>query len=189
MNLRTRGPFAGRGAIRAILLTAGVLTCSAAMARAEQAPQSASGEGLAGTWMVRVTLRDCATDASLGSFDSLVTFNRGGTLAESTSSPAFAIGQRSSGHGDWDRDGNQAFTQRLVSLINFSSPANLPGTPGFNPALPITPGFFAGWATVIHAVRLVDRDHGTSSGTNAFYKTDGTLYRTGCSTSVLARFD
>jgi hypothetical protein len=28
-----------------------------------------------------------------------------------------------------------------------------------------------------------------SAATNAFYKTDGTLYRTGCSTSVLARFE
>ena len=65
---------------------------------------------------------------------------------------------------------------------------NLPNTPTFNPALPITPGFFAGSATVTHRFVLSDPDHATSSGTNEFYKADGTLYRSGCSTAVAQRF-
>jgi hypothetical protein len=36
---------------------------------------------------------------------------------------------------------------------------------------------------------MTDADHVTSVGTNAFYKTDGTLYRTGCSTATGQRFE
>jgi hypothetical protein len=78
-----------------------------------------------------------------------------------------------------------------VNLINFNSAPNLPNTPGYNPSLPISPGFFAGWATVTHTVELTDANHGTSYGTNAFYKADdpSTPYRTGCSTAESTRFE
>lgn len=154
-----------------------------------QSEGSASENGLQGTWLVRVTLRDCATNGALGSFNSLVTFHRGGTVSESTSSPTFAIGQRGPGHGNWASDENHRYAQRMVALINFDTSANLPGTPGFNPSLPITPGFYTGWSIVTQTVQLVDQDHFTSSGTNEFYKTDGTHYRSGCSTAVGTRFE
>jgi hypothetical protein len=171
------------GLAAALLLTSGT-------AGLAQSSESASKKGLAGTWFVQVTLRDCTTHNPLGlPFNSLVTFHRGGTVSESTSSLAFAIGQRSAGTGTWAFDGHHEYTQRLVALINFDTPANLPGTPGFNPALPVSPGFFTGWSTVTHTSELTDADHGTSSGTNAFYKVDGTLYRTGCSTAVSTRFE
>ena len=77
----------------------------------------------------------------------------------------------------------------MIALILFDTPANLPGTPGFNPSLPVSPGFFAGWQTVTHTIKLTDENHGTSAGTNEFYKADGTSYRTGCSTAILQRFE
>jgi len=166
------------------LLSGALLTMSSRPAMAE------GSASLVGTWLVRVTLRDCTTNAPLGpSFSSLVTFHRGGTLSESAGSTAFAIGQRSSGHGTWSRDGGHTFNQRMVALILFDSAPNLPGTPGFNPAAPVSPGFFAGWQTVSHAIRLTDDDRLMSSGTNAFYKTNGELYRSGCSTAVGQRFE
>ena len=146
-------------------------------------------DAIEGPWFVRVTVRACDTSASLGSFLSLVSFHEGGTISETTSSPSFAIGQRSPGHGTWEYEGHHTYSQRMVSLINFDTAANLPGTPGFNPALPVTPGFFAGWSVVTHTITATDADHLTSSGTNAFYKADGTLYRTGCSTAVATRFE
>jgi hypothetical protein len=142
-----------------------------------------------GAWSVRVTLRDCSTNASLGSFNSLVSFHDGGTLSETTSSSTFAIGQRSPGHGNWEFEGHRTYSQRMINLINFDTPANLPGTPGFNPALPVTPGFFAGWSIVTHTLEVTDQNNVTSSGTNEFYKMDGTLYRSGCSTAVATRFE
>jgi hypothetical protein len=154
-----------------------------------QSSESASGEGLAGAWMVEVTLRNCDTGAPLGpAFPSLVTFIRGGTLKESPGNLSFAVGQRSDGHGVWSHDQGRTYSQKVVALILFDTAPNLPGTPGFNPSLPVSPGFFAGWVTITHAVDLGDADHFTSAGTNAFYRSDGTVYRTGCSTAVGRRF-
>lgn len=149
----------------------------------------AGSQALQGAWLVQVTLRDCTTGASLSSFNSLVTFHAGGTLSEDSSATTFAVGQRSSGHGTWTFDGRRTYTQRFVNLITFDTPANLPGTPGFNPSLPVSPGFFAGYSTVTHAVELADANHGSSSGTNVFYRANGTSYRNGCSTAVLTRFE
>jgi hypothetical protein len=186
INRTTSRALAG-GRVAAVLALAGVLLTAAGD---RTAIASGSREGLEGAWTVQVTLRDCATNAPLGApFNSLVTFHDGGTLSESAGSLGFAVGQRSPGHGVWTREGRHTFLQRMIALILFDTPANLPGTPGFNPSLPVSPGFFAGWQTITHTVRLSDGDHATSTGTNEFYKSDGTLYRTGCSTSTDQRFE
>jgi hypothetical protein len=144
---------------------------------------------IVGTWVVQVTLRDCTSGAPLRpAFNSLVTFNRGGTLAESTAGHAFAPTQRTNAHGSWERLSDGGYAQRMISLLLFDTAANLPGTPGFDPASPITPGFFAGWQTLSHTARLTDDDRLVSEGTNTFYKADGTVYRTGCSSAVGQRF-
>jgi hypothetical protein len=139
---------------------------------------------------VQVTLRDCATGAPLGApINALVTFHGGGTLSESAGGLNFALGQRSPGHGTWTRIDGHTYRQRMVALVLFDTEPNLPGTPDFDPGAPVSPGFYAGWQKVDHTVELVDADHAVSKGTNAFYKTDGTLYRTGCSTAAAERLD
>ena len=186
MNWTTSKALVG-GRVAAVVALTGVLLTAAG---GRTAIASGSREGLEGAWAVQVTLRDCATNAALGApFNSLVSFHDGGTLSESAGSLGFAAGQRSPGHGTWTREGSHAFLQRMIALILFDTPANLPGTPGFNPALPVSPGFFAGWQTVTHTLTLTDGDHATSAGTNAFYKSDGTLYRTGCSTATAHRLE
>ncbi len=164
-----------------IAFAAALLNTSSSALRAESEP------ALAGTWAIQVTLRDCATHAPVGSFNSLVTFHRGGTISESAGSRSFAAGQRSPAQGTWVRKG-ETFRQRMIALIVFDTAANLPGTPTFNPSLPVSPGFSAGWQTVRQTIDLIDADHLTSEGTNAFYDTTGALYRTGCSTAVGERF-
>ena len=144
--------------------------------------------GVAGAYAVQVTLRDCASNAPLGPpFDSLVTLQAGGTISENAGGRAVAPGQRSSGHGHWTRIGPHTYRQEMVALIVFDTAANLPGTPTFDPTRPVTPGFFAGWATVSHVLTFTDPKHATSSGTNAFYTLTGERYRTGCSSAVAAR--
>jgi hypothetical protein len=144
---------------------------------------------LVGTWGVQVTLRDCATGAPLGPpFNSLVTFHGEGTLSESAGSLAFAPGQRSPGHGTWARERGHAYGQEMIALVLFDTQPNLPGTPTFDPTKPISPGFFAGWVTVSHTVRFTAVDQIASAGTNSFYKTNGELYRSGCSTATGERF-
>jgi hypothetical protein len=138
---------------------------------------------------VQVTLRDCATKAPLGApFNSLVSFHEGGTVSESTAAVAFQIGQRGPGHGTWAHLRGRTYRQEMVALILFDTEPNLPGMPGFDPTKRITPGFFTGWQTVSHTARLVDEDRLESAGTNAFYRSDGSVYRTGCSTAVAERF-
>ena len=173
----------------ALALTGALLTTSSSTVIA-QSNESASGSGLVGTWIVEVTLRDCLTAAPLGpAFRSLVTFHRGGTLSESPGTLAFAIGQRSSGQGVWTQQGGRTYLQQMIALILFDTPPNVPGLPGFDPSRPVSPGFSAGWQTVTHSIELLDASHFTSSGANAFYKSDGTVYRSGCSTSVAQRFE
>ena len=152
-------------------------------------PEQDQQARLVGTWAVQVTLRNCTTNAPMGApVNTLVTFHRGGTITESGGSAPFAPGQRSGGHGTWNRAPGGAFSQRMIALILFDTPANLPGTPGFDPTAPISPGFFAGWQTITHTLRLTDENHAVSTGTNAFYKADGSLYRSGCSTAAAERF-
>lgn len=185
LKMRKSG-LSNTGLIGAVIAVALLVSGSVTLAHSGR---SEDRKSLAGAWFVRVTLRACDTNASLGSFLALVTFHGDETISETTTSPAFAVGQRSPGHGTWAFEGHRTYTQRMVSLINFDTAPNLPGTPGFNPALPVTPGFFAGWSTVSHTLELTDGDHATSSGTNEFFKADGTLYRTGCSTAVATRFE
>jgi hypothetical protein len=137
--------------------------------------------GIVGTWTVQVTLRNCATGDPLPGppTNALVTFHGDNTLSEAGAATAFAPGQRTPGHGSWTRTGPRRFAQQMINLIVFDTPANLPASPGFS----------AGWQTVTHEVELVDRDHFSSSGTNAFFRLDGTQYRSGCSTAVGQRFD
>jgi hypothetical protein len=156
-------------------------------ATAAQSPASGFGRDLAGAWSVQVTLRDCSTNTPLGPpFNSLVSFHSGGTLSESVGSTTFAPGQRTPGHGTWSRIGSRTYRQQMVNLLLFDTLSNLP--PGHNPALPITPGFFAGWQMVTHTV-VVNREGFSSSGTNAFHRSNGELYRTGCSTAVGRRIE
>ena len=139
-----------------------------------------NGKDIQGVWLVQVTLRNCATGAPLGpAFGSVVTFHQGGTVSETTSSAAFAPGQRTPGQGTWDKTGRRTYSQKMVSLIAFDTAPNPP----------VTPGFFAGWSIVEQTAELADEDHLSSSGTNTFYRTDGTAYRTGCSTAVGTRFE
>ncbi|HJR60334.1 MAG TPA: hypothetical protein VJ813_13065 [Vicinamibacterales bacterium] len=131
-----------------------------------------------GVWYVQVTIRDCATGVAVApAVNSLVTFAAGGTLHESVGGGGFAPGQRSNGHGTWTHKGEQTYDQRFVSMINF---ATAPG-PG--------PGFEAGWMKVQHTVEVIDADHIESVGTNSFYRLNGEVYRTGCSTATGTRFE
>lgn len=183
MSHRTLKARRGGQQLAVLGFTAALLTMSAGALRAES-----SEAGLVGAWTVQVTLRDCATSAPIGAFNSLVTFHRGGTISENPGSLSFEAGQRSSGQGTWARKGDHTFRQRMIALILFDTEPNLPGSPTFDPSLPISPGFRAGWQTVTHTVEVVDADHYTSAGTNTFYDSSSDVYRTGCSTAVGQRF-
>jgi hypothetical protein len=51
------------------------------------------------------------------------------------------------------------------------------------------PAFEAGCLTVQHTVEVTDADHIESAGSNSFYRLNGEVYRTGCSTVSGTRFE
>ena len=77
----------------------------------------------------------------------------------------------------------------MIALVLFDTEPNLPGTPTFDPTRPVSPGFFAGWQTVSHTVRFTSAVDIASTGTNRFYKANGELYRSGCSTATGQRYE
>jgi hypothetical protein len=162
----------------AVMLSMGVVLVLSAASAASAQQSAAQGRTVQGVWYVQVTIRDCATGVALApAVRSLVTFAAGGTLHESVGGGGFAPGQRSDGHGTWTHKGEQTYDQRFVAMINF---ATAPG-PG--------PGFEAGWIKVHHTVEVIDADHIESAGTNSFYRLNGEVYRTGCSTATGTRFE
>ena len=162
----------------AIMLSMGVALVLAAATAATAQQSAAQGRTVHGVWYVQVTIRDCATGGALApAVNSLVTFAAGGTLHESVGGGGFAPGQRSDGHGTWTHKGGETYDQRFVSTINF---ATAPG-PG--------PGFEAGWMKVQHTVTVIDADRIESAGSNKFYRLNGEVYRTGCSTATGTRFE
>lgn len=175
MNCNSRQTQPGRRMVAAVLAITGALVLVSGLTTVAQSQAVA----LQGTWGVLVTLRDCATTAPLGPpFNSLVTFAEGGTLSESPGGVAYAPGQRSSGHGGWAHQGGLTFSQRIVALILFTTPANFPASPGFQ----------AGWQIINHTVTLSDADHFTSAGGSQLFDLNRQPYRTGCSTAVGERF-
>lgn len=162
----------------AVMLSVGVALALSAASGASAQQSAGQGRTLQGVWYVKVTIRDCATGAALAPpVNSLVTFAAGGTLHESVGGGGFAPGQRSDGHGTWTHNGGHTYDQRFVSMINFGS------APGPGPA------FEAGWMKVQHTVTMIDADHTESSGTNSFYRLNGDVYRSGCSTATGTRFE
>jgi hypothetical protein len=163
---------------RAVMLSVGLAVVGLAGSGVSAQQSGAEARTVQGVWYMQVTVRNCATGVALAPpVNSLVTFAAGGTLRESVSGGGFAPGQRSDGHGTWTHKGGQTYDQRFVMMINFTSG---PG-PG--------PGFEAGWMKVQHTVRMIDADHIESAGTNSFYRLNGEVYRTGCSTATGTRFE
>jgi hypothetical protein len=171
---------AGAGVLAAMLVASNAGAVAQSSDPSSQSSDSAARAiSLEGAWFVQVTARDCVTGDALGSFNSLVTFARGGTLHESPGTRAFTPGQRSDGHGSWARVRRHTYSQRFVGLILFDT----------DPNPPISPGILKGWQTIEHTVQLTDADHFTSAGTAEFHDAEGQLYRSGCSTAIGQRLD
>ena len=164
--------------LAAITLSIGIACVGSAAGVASAQSSSSQARTVEGVWQVQVTVKNCSTGVALAPpVNSLVTFAAGGTVRESVSGGGFAPGQRSDGHGTWAHIGGQSYDQRFVTMISFSTP---PG-PG--------PGFEAGWMKINHTVEVIDADHIESAGTNTFYRLNGEIYRTGCSTATGTRFE
>ena len=155
-----------------LTLSAVVMSVMGQGAMAQDANSAASP--LEGTWQVKVTLLNCLTGNPLGPppFSSLLTFARGGTLAEETTNPTNAPGQRSPGQGVWETNSHDVFHARSVAFINFTTPAVQAGQQFIDQI--ITYDDASDQWNAVAAIKFTD--------------TNGAVYRQGCATATATRF-
>lgn len=148
-----------------------ILTVSAMPAAAQP---ELSAKGLQGTWRVQVNVINCSTGSAIGpTFDSLLTFARGGTLTGTTRNPAFQAGQRSGDFGMWQRTGQYRYTADSEAFILFTN-----STP---------PVFQSGTQRITQSIEL-DGDRFESVAITRFYDTHGNLLNSGCAHAIATRY-
>lgn len=127
---------------------------------------------IVGVFQTTVTQRNCQTGNPTGTFTGLLTFNKGGTLAETSTALSPAL--RTPGHGVWSFEPNFGQYSLAFTFLRF------------NPD-----GTFAGRTVVRQTSTLAPGGNElTSSGRVEAYRADGSLIGTGgCSTSVATRFE
>ena len=135
---------------------------------------------LVGTWRVTTTPYHCLTGEVFSQFarPSLITFGVGGTIVEGSANPDFQPGQRSSGHGFWERAGRQSFHAVFEAFILFTSVV----TP------PTQPRYVRGTQRLDHGIEMEDADHWSSYASVTFFDVAGTpVPPSGCAKAAAER--
>jgi hypothetical protein len=135
---------------------------------------------LEGTWTFQITLRDCTSGTPLGApFFSLLTFNQGGTMTETTANSMFYPAERGPGHGVWSHvkgggygdASDRRYQARSLALITANGVLTQAQIIRQNIQMGLNPNTLQ-----------------TTSASVEFYKPDGTLVRKGCATAQATRF-
>ena len=125
---------------------------------------------LVGTWDVQVTTRDCQSNAAIRTFPSILTYNTGGTMLESTAGIPQAA--KTPGQGVWSHIRGNLYHIKFKSL-RFDASGNL-----------------AGSTIISQIVNLTNNGNdGESTGTVELFAPNGSLVFAGCSTSTATRFE
>lgn len=130
-----------------------------------------SGGGrIVGTWDAVVTLRNCTTGDAIRSFNSIASFNHGGTTVGSTAGIPQSL--RTPEHGIWRHEKADTY---LFKFKSFSFDAA--GNP-------------TGWSIVTHLVELgQDSVSYTSEGIAQIFAPNGVQVAQGCSSAVGTRME
>lgn len=167
------------------LLATATLTPMVASAKNGNGNDGLGAKALVGTWRVTVTTYPCGMPERANKpFESLLTFGDDGSLIETTSSPQFQPGQRSTGHGFWERTGPGAYRVVSEAFIQFTT----------NPAPPPpAPALQRGRQRIDQGIQMTSRDSFDSDASVAFFSAtapDGVApYFTGCATAKGVRFE
>ncbi len=154
----------------AVLMGALGLTTAQRLASAEEEHE---GHRLQGTWELRISLVDCATGAPVGNpFVSLLTFNQGGTVTETTANPSFYPAVRGPGHGVWQKtEGRGSYTAVTRAYITVN-------------------GVLARIQTITQKIELLTPDTlKTTSAQVKFTAPDGTPAGGGCAAATGTRVE
>lgn len=130
-----------------------------------------SGGGrIVGTWDAVVTLRNCATGDPIRSFNSIASFNQGGTTVGSTAGIPQSL--RTPEHGIWRHEKSNSYLFRFKSF-SFDAAGNP-----------------TGWSIVTHSLELgQDNTAYTSEGIAQIYAPNGVQVAQFCSSAVGSRFE
>jgi hypothetical protein len=127
--------------------------------------------GIVGVYRTTVTQRNCQTGNPIATFQGLSTFNKGGTMTETSTALSPAL--RSPGHGVWQRGSGSQYYSFAFTFLRF----NLDGT-------------FAGTQVIRQWATLAPDDNQyNATGYIEVYNASGNLLGTGCATAVATRFE
>ncbi len=136
---------------------------------AAQSANHGTASTIVGTWVVTVTMQNCQTHQNIGQpFPSLLTFNLGGTLAESTANPNFYPDLRLPGEGYWTAAGWGHYQASSTAFITLD-------------------GALAETQRIDQFI-AVSGDNLASQATVHFYDPQGKLVRSGCAAAVATRY-
>ena len=151
---------------RSLATPALLLAAAFTPALAQNGGDDRSGK-LEGTWITTVTRRDCNTGGAVGgAATALNTFNRGGTMIDTTT--LIGPAQRSPGLGTWERTGGDTYSAVSIAFI-------------FDAA-----GVWTQTQKLIHSL-TVNGNALKFDSTVVFYDAAGNVVRTGCATAVAER--
>jgi hypothetical protein len=175
-----------RSLLRASTLAAGLALVTATTTAPTIAADGEIGaKALIGTWRVTVTTFPCANpQATNPPFVSLLSFGSDGSLIETTSSGQFQAGQRSTGHGLWERTGPGAYRAVSEAYIQFAT----------NPAPPPpAPALQRGRQRIDQGIQMTSRDSFVADAAVSFFNSTAdngvAPYFTGCARALGVRFE
>jgi len=158
------------------LAIACVVALGAAVAPAQATSGNHSAPGIAGTWRMVVTTFNCDTLVANPSFTSYLTFGADGSLIETTSSPLFQPGQRSAGHGFWQRTGRNFYRAVSEAFIQFTT-------------VPPLPPLARGRQRIDQGIQMTGRDSIVIDATTTFFNVAGEVVTEGCARAVGERLE
>jgi hypothetical protein len=131
------------------------------------------GRTLEGTWVVTVTQQVCPNGPAVAPpFKSLLTFNAGGTMTETTDNPMFFPALRGPGHGVWSHTGRHTYSSDTTAFVTLN-------------------GAIAKTQKISQTIEIGDdpNQFTTTEASVQFFDPLGNLLVSGCATATGQRFE
>jgi hypothetical protein len=178
MSSRISNRYAKVIAAGAVVIAGSFLSLGAVLPANANSGEGESENKLAGTWRVQITPFNCESGIKAPTFKSMLTFASGGTLTETTSSPAFQPGQRSVGLGIWSDSGSKTYQAVSEASILFTTPT----LPGASPSNLPAPGFVRGTQRITQTIQ-VNGDQFSANAIVQFFDEVGNEVTKGCASA------
>jgi hypothetical protein len=152
----------------AALVLASLLVLGSGLTATAQSVNPESPNGLAGTWRVQLTVKDCQTGQALRTFPAVLAFAKGGTLVLTTAGQLPSLS--TTGLGIWRHTNDHSYSAVSEAFI-------------FN-----TDGAWTQTHRLTRAIEVSnDGDQFTDTVALQIFDTNGNQIVTGCATSVGSR--